>query len=234
MASSDNSIHPTAIVGPNVKMGKGNYVGPYCILSGHIEIGDDNKFLAHVSVGLPPQHRGFAIEVDKLEEKGTVKIGSRNIFHEYVTIHQPWHELTSIGSDCFLMAYAHVPHDAILEDSITMANNVQIGGHSILMKGCTIGLSACIHQFSVIGSYAMVGMGSVVGKNVIPFNTYAGSGPKRLGINEVGMKRLGFDPDKIERVSMWSQQFMATGEGTPSDDDVAQEVKRFITFITKK
>lgn len=233
MSAQENIIHPTAVIGPNVKMGKGNYVGPYCVISGRVEIGDDNKFLSHVSIGAPPQHRAFVVTPESIEDKGTVRIGSRNIFHEFVTIHQPWHDLTSLGSDCFLMAYAHVPHDAVIEDSVTIANSVQIGGHSRLMKGCTIGLSACIHQFTVIGSYAMVGMGSVVGKNIIPFNTFAGSGPKRLGVNEVGLKRLGFDMDKIERVSSWSVQFLASGEGVPEDEDVAAEVARYISFIAK-
>ena len=131
------------------------------------------------------------------------------------------------------MAYAHVPHDAVIEDSVTIANSVQIGGHSHLMRGCNIGLSACIHQFTVIGSYAMVGMGSVVGKHILPFNTFAGSGPKRLGVNEVGLKRIGCDADKIERVSQWSVKFLATNEGDLPDEDLASEVARFKT-LTKK
>jgi len=234
MQSSENIIHPSAIIGPNVTMGKGNYIGPYCVISGRVNLGDNNKFLAHASVGLPPQHRGFDFTVSSMEEIGTISIGSGNVFREFVTIHQPYHELTSIGSNCFLMSYVHVPHDCVIEDGVTIANNAQIGGHSILMRGCNIGLSVSIHQFSVIGSYAMVGMGSVVGKNIIPFNTYAGGGPKRLGVNEVGMKRLGFDPDKIERVSRWSQEFLAAETAEPSDDDVAQEVRRFLALSNKK
>lgn len=233
MSSAENIIHPTAVIGPNVRLGRGNYIGPYCVLSGRVEIGDDNKFISHVSVGAPPQHRSFEITSQSLEEKGLVTIGSKNIFHEFVTIHQPFHDSTSVGSNCFLMAYAHVPHDAVIEDFVTIANSVQIGGHSRLMRGCNIGLSSCIHQFSVIGSYAMVGMGSVVGKHIIPFNTYTGSGPKRLGVNEVGLKRLGYDADKIERISMWSQEFLATGEGTVPDEDVANEITRYKGFIKK-
>jgi UDP-N-acetylglucosamine acyltransferase len=233
MTASNNFIHPTAVVGPNVTLGSGNYIGPYCVISGRVTIGDDNHFISHVSVGAPPQHRAFKITPESIDDKGLVVIGSRNVFHEFVTIHQPFHDLTSVGSDCFLMAYAHVPHDAVIEDSVTIANSVQIGGHSHLMRGCNIGLSACIHQFTVIGSYAMVGMGSVVGKHILPFNTFAGSGPKRLGVNEVGLKRLGCDADKIERVSQWSVQFLATNEGDLVDEDLAGEVARFKT-LTKK
>ena len=231
--TTKNFIHPTAVVGPHVTLGSGNYIGPYCVLSGKVSIGDDNHFISHVSVGAPPQHRAFKITPESIDDKGLVTIGSRNVFHEFVTVHQPFHEKTDIGSDCFFMAYAHVPHDAVIEDSVTIANSVQIGGHSHLMRGCNIGLSACIHQFTVIGSYAMVGMGSVVGKHIIPFNTFAGSGPKRLGVNEVGLKRLGCAPDKIERVSQWSVQFLATGEGELADEDLADEVARFKALTTK-
>jgi UDP-N-acetylglucosamine acyltransferase len=225
-----NTIHPSAIIGPNVTMGKGNYVGPYSVFSGRVEIGDNNTFISHASVGLPAQHRATSHSHTRLEDYGTIKIGSNNIFREFITIHQPSKQLTSVGSNCFLMSYVHIPHDCLVEDNVTIANSCQIGGHSILMTGCNLGLSICVHQFSVIGSYCMVGMGSVVTRHLLPYNKYTGPGPKRLGINEVGLKRRGFDEAKIERVQLWSQS--CTGEEVAPivDEDVTMEASRYIEY----
>ena len=46
-----NRIHPTAVIGPQVTMGTGNVIGPYCVLQGPVTLGDDNYLSSHVSVG---------------------------------------------------------------------------------------------------------------------------------------------------------------------------------------
>lgn len=46
----ENFIHPTAIL-TNVKFeGKGNYIGPYCIINNAI-IGSNNRFESHCCIG---------------------------------------------------------------------------------------------------------------------------------------------------------------------------------------
>ena len=46
----------------------------------------------------------------------------------------------------------------------------------------------------------MVGMGSVITKNVPPYLTIAGSPAKIMGINQRGMERAGLDTDKISNL----------------------------------
>ena len=43
-----NEIHPTAIIGPEVKLGKNNRILPYVVLDGPLSIGDDNLIGPHV------------------------------------------------------------------------------------------------------------------------------------------------------------------------------------------
>lgn len=203
MTSTANIIHPTAIIGPNVKLGSGNYIGPYCVFSGDVEIGDNNKFISHVSVGSPPEHRGFTMDPATFDSIGKITIGSNNTFFEFVIINHPFKELTAIGSGCFILGNVYLPHDCVLEDGVTIANGCAIGGHSILMKGCNLGFSVSVHQFSTIGPYCMVGMGSVVLEDLPPYCVYVGTGPRRLRLNSVGLSRNGFDEGTVRQLEQW-------------------------------
>ncbi len=80
----------------------------------------------------------------------------------------------------------------------TISCNVMIGGHSVVMDNAVVGLGTVIHQHRCIGSYCMVGMGSVVTKSIRPFMKAYGSPCRVMGINEVGMLRGPFDKDDIE------------------------------------
>ena len=46
-----NDIHYTAIIYPNVKMGKGNKIGPYCVIGSDGEIRDCKNFEGFVEIG---------------------------------------------------------------------------------------------------------------------------------------------------------------------------------------
>jgi UDP-N-acetylglucosamine acyltransferase len=203
MIGAGNIIHPTAVIGQNVKLGRDNYIGPYCVLSGDVDIGDNNKFISHVSVGSPPEHRGFKMDPETFDSIGKITIGSNNSFFEFVTINHPFKDLTAIGSDCFILGHVYLPHDCIIEDGVTIANGCTIGGHSILMKGCNLGFSVSVHQFSTIGPYCMVGMGSIVLEDLPPFCVYVGTGPRRLRLNSVGLSRNGFDEATVQQLQQW-------------------------------
>lgn len=233
MSSADkngNIIHPTTLVGPKVRLGRGNYIGPYCTFTGDVEIGDNNYFVSHVSVGSPAEHKGFKFNPQDIESMGKIVIGSNNKFFEFVSINHPYFALTSIGSGCFILASVYLPHDCVLEDNVTISNHCAIGGHSVLMKGCNIGFSTCVHQFSVIGSYAMIGMGSVVLKDIPPFGVYVGTGPERKKINKVGMVRAGYAEAQIKLLEQWN--YPESLEGL-TDEGLAEEMKRFKQYVAK-
>src|SRR3954465_7477678 len=108
-----NRIHPTAVVGPEVHLGQGNTIGPGVVLLGPLWIGDDNWFGAQGVIGAPAEisgvHHGAAWDGDLV---GTgLTIGSRNVFREFVTVHQGHYEQTSVGSDCYIMNKSYVAHD---------------------------------------------------------------------------------------------------------------------------
>ena len=77
-----NFIHPTAIIGNKVIIGKGNYIGPYCIIYDGVKIGDNNRFESNVIIGSNAEHRDYFRKGSNF----STKIGNNNIFREFVTI----------------------------------------------------------------------------------------------------------------------------------------------------
>jgi UDP-N-acetylglucosamine acyltransferase len=110
-----------------------------------------------------------------------------------VTIHRPTQAeaLTAIGNDNFLMAYAHVAHNCCIENNVTIANAVALGGYSYVESNAVIGGMAGIHQRVRIGRLAMVGAMSKILRDVPPYMLIEGNPARMRGLNAVGLKRSG-------------------------------------------
>ena len=156
-----NTIHHTAIIAEGVTMGKGNYIGPYCI------------------IGYPPESR------DHFNTVGLVEIGNDNTLTKQVTIDSGTVGLTIVGDNCWMLKNAHVGHDAFIDDYVTLACNAMVGGWSKVRQHSNLGLGAAVHQRVNIPEWVMVGMNSTVTKttNCQPFTKYAGSPAKAIGDN---------------------------------------------------
>lgn len=205
-----NRVHPTALIGPEVRLGDDNVIGPFAVVLGPTTIGDGNWIGPHTAIGTPGEMRGgphVAAWDGEIRGGGTV-IGDRNVIREFVTVQAPDVGQTRIGNDCYIMTKAHVPHDGVLEDGVTVACAVLIGGHGRIGAKANLGLGAVLHQELVVGPGAMVGMGSVVTKHVAPYAIAYGSPAKVRGVNRVGMERSGVSADAIDAL----QQVYSTGD----------------------
>jgi len=190
----DVEIGPFSIVGPDVFIGDGTVVGPHVTINGHTSIGRNNRIYQFASIGEPPQSSAYKGEPTELI------IGDNNLIREYVTINTGTvggGGVTRIGNDNFLMAYAHVAHDCILEDHIIFANGTTLGGHVIVGHHAILGGFALVHQFVKIGPYTMVGGGSICLKDIPPYIKAAGHPVKPFGLNITGLRRQGFDKADI-------------------------------------
>ena len=198
-------IEQSAIIGDQVILGNNNYVGHNTIIKGKVIIGDNNYIGSNVIIGEFTQHSFNKYELNGYEpiiKNRKVKIGSKNVLREFTTVHQPINEITAIKDNCYIMAYNHIPHDAIIENNVILANNIQIGGHTYIHKHANIGLSSVIHQKTTIGAYSMVGMGSIITKDILPFLTVVGSPAKfNNKINEWGMMRYGINQEETDLVN---------------------------------
>ena len=207
-------IHSTAIIHKNAEIGKNVKIGPYCIVDGGAVIGEgtvlksyvhvhgdvilgkNNTFFQSSSIGEDCQDKKYAGEQTKLI------VGDNNIIREFATLNRGTTATgeTNIGSNNLLMAYCHIAHDCIIGDNIIMANSTHLGGHVEINDNAIIGGVTAIHQFCRIGSFAMVGAGSKVIKDVLPFS-YADGSPLRVaGVNLVGLDRNGFSQERIAAI----------------------------------
>ncbi len=206
-------VHPTAIVARGAELGSGVRIGPYCtvgpdvviedraelmshvVVDGHARIGPDVVLYPFCTVGLAPQDLKYAGQPTRCE------IGARTQVREHCTIHRgtvTGKGITRVGSDCLLMAVAHVAHDCTLGDHVIIANNAVMGGHVSIADHAVIGGAAAIHQFVRIGRAAMIGGVSGVEADVIPFGSVIGNRARLAGLNVIGLKRRGFDKAQVQ------------------------------------
>ena len=170
-------------------------IGDECILESHVVIksgttlGEKNHLFEGAVVGGIPQHTNVP------ERLGRVIIGSGNTIRENVTIHkamQPDHD-TVIGDHCLLMCNAHVAHDCRLGDHVILTNNVMLAGHVTVGSRAFLSGGAGVHQFCRVGTLAMVGGLAHISRDVPPFVTIDGQSSYVVGLNQVGLKRAGYE-----------------------------------------
>ena len=198
-----NDIHPTAVIGDHVLMGDGNFIGPYCYFTGELEIGNNNRFEAYCSIGGRPEH------TEHWHKDGRTLIGSDGTFREYSTIHGGTNELlTFVGDNVIMLRGSYVAHDTVIEDNVTLSINAVILGHVQVMKGSNCGTGCQVHQYQVIGSWSMLGMGCVVPKKlkIEPAQTWVGNPARRLKTNMYALDKWDIDEfELLEETARYKQ-----------------------------
>ena len=208
------SIHPLALVAPSATIGEGVQIGPFCVVEEDVTIGpgcvlesrvaikrgtvlgEKNHLFEGAVVGGIPQH------VNVPQRLGRVIIGSGNTIRENVTIHKPMqsnHE-TVIGDHCLLMCNSHVAHDCRVGDHVILTNNAMLAGHVTVGSRAFLSGGAGVHQFCRVGTLAMVGGLAHISRDVPPFVTIDGQSGYVVGLNQVGLKRAGYDSRAIARL----------------------------------
>ena len=218
-------IGPYSIVGDHVTIGRDTVIGPHVVIKGHTKIGERNKVYQFVSIGSPPQDIGYN------EEDTRLIIGDNNIIREYTTINrattkQEWE--TVIGNHNYFMAYAHIAHDCYLGDKIIISNLATLGGHITIGDYAILGGLVAVHQFSRIGTYAFLGAKSGIERDVPPFMITSGSRAKLYGVNQRGLRRLGFSQETIDGLKkayriIWREN----KKFSKGIDQVRREIKSF-------
>ena len=209
-------IHPAAIVSSEAQIGSDVLIGPYCrigervqigngcrfdshiVVEGPTTIGDNNHFFPFGTIGLQPQDLKFR------GEDTVLKIGSNNVFREYVNIHrgtQGGGGRTEIGDRNFLMVFVHVAHDCFLGSHIILANAATLAGHVTVEDHATIGAFSGVHQFCRVGTHGYVGGYSVITKDVLPYSrTVSERNTQAFGVNTIGLERKGFTSEQIQNI----------------------------------
>ena len=78
-----------------------------------------------------------------------------------------------------------------------------IAGYSILMSNVHFGMGSMCHQFSVIGSYSMIGMGTVITKKneIKPGGVYFGSPARYIKLNEIALQKNKITSNQLDSLN---------------------------------
>ncbi|ACL70504.1 acyl-(acyl-carrier-protein)--UDP-N-acetylglucosamine O-acyltransferase [Halothermothrix orenii H 168] len=228
-------IGPYSIIGENVEIGEGTKIGPHVVVEGWTTIGKNNQIFHGASIGLEPQDMKFK------GEKSYLFIGDNNIIRENVTIHRGTEEgggETRIGNNNLIMAYCHVAHDCQLGNHIIMSNATNLAGHVIIEDYVVMSGLTGVHQFVRVGKMAMVGAHSKVVKDVPPYILVDGHPARVNGINVVGLRRNGVDPDLRQEIKraykILYRSNLNTSQAIEKMDqelDASEEIEHFLRFL---
>jgi UDP-N-acetylglucosamine acyltransferase len=204
-------VGPFAVIGDGVEIGEGTEVGAGAQIYGPTRIGTKNRIFPNACIGFEPQDLKFQGEEVWLE------IGDRNQFRECCTIHRGTSKgggITRIGSDNLFMAYTHVAHDCQVGSRTIFANNATLAGHVEVHDDASISAFTSVHQFCRVGRHAYIGGYSVVTMDALPFAKTVGLKPAFYGLNSIGLKRKGFDPESIKRLDQALRLLVRSGLNT--------------------
>ncbi|WP_128544316.1 acyl-ACP--UDP-N-acetylglucosamine O-acyltransferase [Larkinella soli] len=189
-------IEPFAIIHKDVEIGEGTWIGSHAVINEGARIGRNCRIFPGVVISAIPQDLKFKGEYT------LTFVGDNTTIREYATVSRGTEEhwRTEIGSNCLIMAYAHVAHDCRIGNYCLIGNTVQMAGHVHLGDWAIISAFSAVHQFAKIGVHAFISGGSLVRKDVPPFSKAAREPLTYAGINSVGLRRRGYTNEQINQI----------------------------------
>ena len=249
-----SNISSSAFVHPNAKIGKDVVIEAFAYVDNNTEIGDGTHIMSHANiregsrigsncqvfpgavVGGIPQDLKFK------GEDSLVLVGDNTTIRECVTINRGTQSkgYTKVGSNCLLMAYSHVAHDCIIKDHVIIGNASQLAGEVEVDDFAIISGGVLVHQFSRIGSHAMIQGGTRLSKDIPPF-IIAGREPvSYAGINLVGLRRRSFPIERINQIQETYRLIYQSGLNftdaiakIETEIEQTDEIKIIVDFIKK-
>jgi len=211
-----NRIHPSAIISPNAVLGDNIEIGPYAYIDENVTIGDNCKVHPHAViysyvkignncevfpgavVGAIPQDLKYDGEISYVE------IGDYVTIRECATINRGTkasHKgVTRIGDHTLIMSYVHVAHDCRIGNHCILTSYVGLAGETDVDDWAIVGGGTVAHQFSRVGSHAMIGGACKINKDIPPYSLCGREPIVYVGVNIVGLRRRGFSSEVIRNI----------------------------------
>ncbi|WP_421807288.1 acyl-ACP--UDP-N-acetylglucosamine O-acyltransferase [Flagellimonas sp.] len=228
-------IEPFTTIHNNVTIGEGTWIGSNVTIMEGARIGKNCSIFPGAVISAMPQDLKYQ------GEDTTVVIGDNTTIRECATINKGTSDRmkTVIGNNCLIMAYCHVAHDCLVGDGCIFSNNSTLAGHVTIGQNVVLAGMVAVHQFVSIGNHAFVTGGSLVRKDVPPFVKAAREPLSYVGINSIGLRRRGFESDKIREIQniyriLYQQNYNnsqaasiieAEMEATPERDEILQFIR---------
>ncbi|MDD4899026.1 MAG: UDP-3-O-(3-hydroxymyristoyl)glucosamine N-acyltransferase [Candidatus Omnitrophica bacterium] len=155
--SHPQGIHPTAILGKNVKIGKDAAIGPYAVLGDNVSIAEDTIIYAGCFIGHHTQIGSQTLIYPNVSIRERVSIGSRVIIHSG----------TVIGSDGFGFATIKGMHHKIPQvGTVVVEDDVEIGANVTIDRArfdkTLIGRGTKIDNLVQIAHNVVIGENSII------------------------------------------------------------------------
>lgn len=181
-------IHPTALLGKNVVVEPGCKIGENVVLEHNVvihagtTIGRNSRIRSCSSVG----GDGFGFE--RLEDGtplrfphlGGVVIGEGVEIGSCTAIARGTLSDTFIEDNAKIDNLVHIAHNVIVRRGAFVIACAEISGGVIVGENSWVAPNSCTHQKITIGEGALIGLGAVVTKDVLPFSVYAGNPAKKI------------------------------------------------------
>jgi UDP-N-acetylglucosamine acyltransferase len=232
--AADVAVGPYSIVGPGVEVGRGTVLGSHVLVERDTTIGEQCQIAKGAVLGSDPQDLKYEGESSRLF------VGDRTVVREYATLNRGTRASgkTVVGSDCLIMAYAHVAHDCEIGNHVVLSNAVNMAGHVVIEDWAMVGGLTAIHQFVRLGAHSFCGGGSRVPQDIPPYLRVAGNPVKLYGLNTVGLERRGVSEDVKRSLKktyqvLFQSKLTLTHALDVAAEEVEQipEVRHLLTFI---
>lgn len=192
-------IHSSAFIHPEAKIGKNNYIGPNCFI-GKCVIGDNNIIHSNVCIydrtiigNNNEIHSGTLICVDGLgcmrqqdgvllefPQIGGVIIGDNCYIGGNSHIASGSLSDTIIKDGCKINGLCFIGSNDILHENVWITGSTMLAGSVVVGKNTTIFSRVVVRDWCKIGEKVVVGMGSVVTKNIPDGETWFGSPARKI------------------------------------------------------
>lgn len=174
-------VHPTAVIAPDVKLGRNPSIGPYVVVEGGVEIGDDCVLKSFVTI-----YHG-------------AKIGHRFLAHSHAVVR----EGVEIGNDVILQNGVVVGGDGfgfakqadgsyykiVQAGSLVVEDNVEIQSNACVDRA-SVGESR-LRRGAKVDNLVQVGHGCDIGENTLLCGQVGLAGSCKVGRNVVLAGQVG-------------------------------------------
>ena len=204
------SVGAYALIGPQVEVGEGTWIGPHAVIEGRTRIGRNNRIWQFCSIGAIPQDKKYG------GEDTAVEIGDGNTIREFVTVNRGTAGdagVTRIGDDNWIMAYVHFAHDCQVGSHTIFANYTGLAGHVRVGDWAILGGATIAHQFVRVGAHSFTGMCTLLDRDLPPYVGAAGNRAQPYGINTFGLRRRGFPQPTLDALKRAYKTIYRSGLG---------------------
>jgi UDP-3-O-[3-hydroxymyristoyl] glucosamine N-acyltransferase len=177
------SIHPTAVLGEGVQLGRRTSIGPHAVLGDGVVVGDDCIVLANVTIyagtrlgdrvlvqaGAVLGATGFGYarnaatgEYVAFPQQGTLEIEDDVEIGANTTIDRGALGETRIGAGTKIDNLVHIAHNCVVGRNVIIAAQTGISGSSVIEDGAVLGGQVGLGEHAHVGPGVILGGGAGV------------------------------------------------------------------------